>query len=353
LRTPCEQVATVEIRRSRWHDGRALGRSLLTGEPLLIARDRVATMEARVRALAGDGRYDAVHADQLWMAPYALAARASGQRARPPHLVLDQHNAVYLVPERLALAARNPLVRLGYRRESALMRQYEARTCLAFDQVVTVTDEDRAKLMELYRNGRRPHLTQVIPICVDPETTRARARQPDTGTLLFVGGLHWPPNADGVEWFVREVLPRVRARRPQACLTVIGKGPSADLLGREADGVHCLGYVDDLDAHWERCDMFIVPLRAGGGMRVKILDAWSRGVPVISTRIGAEGLAGIHGHNLLLADTAEAFADSVIQLMTDPALAQRIGAEGRRTVEARYNWRRVYRTWHEVYADVP
>lgn len=342
----CERIETVAMPRARWRDAAAMARSALTGEPVLIARDRVAAMFALVRSLAAELDFDAIHADQLWMAPYALAAARATRGSRRPRLILDQHNAVFLVPRRLAAAASNPLARLGYAREAVRMAQYEARTCLAFDSVVTVTEDDRLALAQLYPNGSKAPFGPVIPICVEPAAIAPVATLPPAPKVLFVGGMHWPPNADGVAWFVREILPLIRAQVPGVEFWAIGKQPPE--LPPES-GLHLPGYVDDVQALWSSSRAFVVPLRAGGGMRVKILDAWMRGVPIVSTTVGAEGLAYQPGHSLLIGDTPEAFAGGVASLLADAELAARVACGGRATVERHYNWQTVYSAWDEVY----
>jgi glycosyltransferase involved in cell wall biosynthesis len=348
----CEQVVTVPMPRARWRDALALARSALTGEPLLITRDRVPAMHARLREIAGRQPFDLVHADQLWMAPYALAAAAAQPRA--PRLVLDQHNAVYLVPQRLAASARNPVARLGYAREARRMAAYEAAICRRFDAVVTLTAEDRQSLLQLYAGAEPPALDAIIPICLDPASVPLARRQPGSRDLLFVGGMHWAPNAEGVVWFGRQVLPLVRAAEPAARLVAVGRQPPVAVLAGAPEGSLCFpGYVEDLEAYWQACAVFVVPLHAGGGMRVKILDAWSRGVPIVSTTIGAEGLAVADGENLLLADTAADFAAAVQRVLADPALAERLARGGRATVERHYDWRAIYPAWDAVYAGRP
>jgi glycosyltransferase involved in cell wall biosynthesis len=352
LRGYCERVITVPLKRTRWQDGLAIGRSLLTGEPLLIARDHAAPMYKCVQALVDEFHFDAIHADQLWMAPYALAAQARAERRfEKPRLILDQHNAVFLIPRRLATQARNPVTRLGYGRESARMAAFEARTCLAFDRVVTVTHEDQQHLLQLYQNGRRPCFAGVIPICLDPGPVPGMRRTTEVAETLFIGGMHWPPNADGIEWFVHEVLPLIRAQVPSVRFTAIGKQPPQSLQAEALTGkIHAPGYVAELQPFWARSSVFVVPLRAGGGMRVKILDAWAQGVPVVSTTIGAEGLTYQPGESMLLADSAGEFAQAVIMLLTDQALADRLAQGGRDTLEKHYNWRTVYAAWDQVYA---
>jgi glycosyltransferase involved in cell wall biosynthesis len=340
----CHAVHTVPITRSRVRDLKFLGQSLLTGQPFLIARDHVPEMADLIKNLAGTGQFDAIHADQLWMAQYALLAGGGPTR---PKLVLDQHNAVQLIPRRLAQDESNPLKRLFLAREAVALTRYELNVCRRFDHVVWVTAEDRRAVWG--HNGAaapgQPPST-VVPICVDP------AAAPVTPTanpwrVTFLGGLHWPPNAQGILWFARQVFPAIRAQHPQAVLTVIGKNPPA---GLERPGVEVTGYAPDPAPYLAETAAFIVPLHAGGGMRVKIVDAWNWGLPIVSTTIGAEGIAVAPERNILMADTPETFAAAVNRLLADPELARRLRREGRSAVTTQYNWRVIYPAWDSIYA---
>ena len=345
LRGVVAQVAACRIRRSAWRNAAAISRSALSGEPVLITRDHVAEMSSLVQRLCAETPFDAIHADQLWMAPYALAAASVG-RAKP-RLILDQHNAVHLIPGRLAAAARNPLLRFGWQREARQMARYEAKICRAFDQVVTVTDADRHALDQLYPAGRRPPFA-VIPICVDTSAVTPRPRAATPG-LLFLGGMHWPPNAEGVRWFAEAILPAIHASEPDARLLAIGRQPPPSLRQPATDWIEAPGYVEDAEPYWAQSQVFVVPLRAGGGMRVKILDAWVQGVPVVSTTIGAEGLTYRDGQDILIADTPGEFAQAVVSVLRDASLAARLAAAGRVNVEQHYDWRRVYPAWDAIY----
>jgi glycosyltransferase involved in cell wall biosynthesis len=352
LREVCDQVVTVPIARSRLRDGLALGRSLLADEPFLITRDRVTRLHQAIAATMSGASFDAVHADQLWMAPYALAARHRARQAgRRMPIVLDQHNAVYLVPRRLSESAGNPVTRWSFAAESRRLARFEARVCRDFDKVVTVTHEDGQALQTLYSNGSRPEAFPVIPICIDPGPAPAFDRPRGEPAMFFLGGMHWPSNYDGALWFFRDVLPRVWRSQPEARLLVVGRQPPAE-LHRAGARVEAPGFVPDVRGYWNRSRAFVVPLRSGAGMRVKILDAWARGVPVVSTRIGAEGLACHPGEDILIADTPEDFAQATLKVLTDCALAERLARNGRRTVERCYDWRQVYPAWDEVYTSI-
>jgi glycosyltransferase involved in cell wall biosynthesis len=343
LESVCHAVHTVPMRRSRLGDVRFLGQSLASRRPFLIARDHAPAMAGRVREMAGAGGFDAIHADQLWMALYALAG---AEAARPrPRLVLDQHNAVHLIPRRLAEGETNPIKQKVLAREARLLAAYEPEVCRRFDHVVWVTEEDRGAVAACSDGASGPP-SSVIPICADPSAVAPVAPAPVRRRVTFLGGLHWPPNAQGIRWFARHVFPQVRAEAPGAALTVIGKSPPA---GLEGEGVEVTGYVGELAPYLAETGAFVVPLHAGGGMRVKILDAWSWGLPVVSTTIGAEGIVTRPGEDILIADNARDFAQAVVAVLEDRALAERIGRGGRRTVEERYDWRSAYAAWDEVY----
>lgn len=344
----CHAVYTVPMHRSRLRDVKFLAQSLLAKAPFLIIRDQIQTMTDKVRQLVGSKRFDAIHVDQLWMAQYALAAIQN--TAPPPKLILDQHNAVHLIPKRLADSETHPLKRSLMAREARLLTTYESEICHRFDHVVWVTEEDRRAVVALSKpntNGQMP--STVIPICADPTKIKPVARTTNKPRITFLGGLHWPPNAQGIIWFAKDVFPQVRAEIPEAVLTVIGKDPP---VGLDEEGIEVTGYAADLMPYLTDTAVFIVPLHAGGGMRVKILDAWSWKLPIVSTSIGAEGMDVEHMKNILIADTAQTFAEAIVSILKDTTLAQQLGQNGRQTILEKYNWRTVYSAWDEVYETV-
>jgi glycosyltransferase involved in cell wall biosynthesis len=354
----CQAVVTVPMQRSWLRDVRALLVAGFSGQPIIIVRDEIGQMHATLRRLVKERAFDVVHADQTSMAQYALYARSrtpNSASRQTVKLVLDAHNALYRIPERLAAYERNPLKRLLFKREARALAHYESNVYHRFDHIVFVTDQDRQALQGEISNLKSQisnRKSTTIPICVDPEEKPLIERVPTPRTIIHLGTMFWPPNVEGTLWFAQEVWPRVVAQVPEATFTVVGKDPPAAIRNVQfaISNVEVTGYLADPTPYLRQTAIFIVPLRSGGGMRVKILDAWCWGVPIVSTTIGAEGIAVRDGDNILIADTAEAFAQAVIRLLQEPTLGEWLRENGRRWVEERYNWRQVYARWDEVYS---
>jgi glycosyltransferase involved in cell wall biosynthesis len=346
----CDTIETVMITRSRVQDLAAMGRSLFMNEPLLISRDRVPAMDRALEIAVTHNRYDVIHADQLWMAPYALRASALAQRnGYQPCVILDQHNAVHLIPKRMAAEERNPIKKAGWKRENRLMANYEVDTCEQFDLTTWVTREDLAAIQDISYNSTQSsfnHAT-VIPICIEPQNAGNLAPLDDRPRILFLGGMHWPPNADAVGWFVNEIYPRVKAIIPEAEFLAIGKNPPAEIL--RIPGVVAPGYVEEVESYFQSSRVFVVPIRAGGGMRVKILNAWDQGLPIVSTTIGAEGIECESGKNVLIADDPEGFASAILKILQDKDCAHSLRVAGRAAVQEHYDWKQIYTAWDQVY----
>lgn len=342
----CARVETILMTRSKIRDAYHLARALVRGLPFVICRDENAAMVRMIRQLVRENSYDAVHSDQLWMAPYALMANPENRSI----LVLDQHNAVFQIPDRLAKTEANLLKRALLQREAARLLVFERNMCERFDRVIWVTAEDQRALAP-GNSAQVRH--QVLPICVDPDGQTLPPRSFRARRITFLGGLHWPPNAQGILWFAREVWPQVHRRTPDAKLTIIGKNPPKELAETGVPGLEITGYVSDVEPYLKETAAFIVPLHAGGGMRVKILDAWCRGLPVITTTIGAEGIRVRNGENCMVADSPKEFAEAVCRVLREWWLAERLSRCGRRTVESEYNWKTTYRKLDRIYGGGP
>lgn len=342
LRSVCASVTCVPLRRSRLRDVAYLGRSLITGRPFLIERDDLSHMRQAIQTVLGQHPFDAVHADQLTMGQFAVDLPL-------PIRVFDEHNAVWTIVKRAAAHEppwRRPLAELEWRK----LRAYEGRLCTRFDAITVVSDADRQALEDAA--GTRLS-TREIPIAIDATELRFEPREPGAHDVLSVATMFYPPNVEGVAWFATEAFPRVRAELPETRFRIVGSRPPGHIrdLATETSGIEVPGYVADLTEVFRKSAVVVVPLHSGSGMRVKILEAFARGIPVVSTTIGVEGIAAYDQEHLLVADTPETFAAAVARLLREPATASRLARAARQLVEDRYDWRTALRPLDGLYSS--
>jgi glycosyltransferase involved in cell wall biosynthesis len=337
-------VTTVPIRRSRVRDIGYLLRSLVTARPFLIERDDSRAMRQVLADLVSNSHYDAVHADQLSMAQFALDL--------PVQLhVLDEHNAVWTIVRRAA-AHEVWYRRLPAELEWRKLKAYEGRVCREFDHVTLVSEDDRRDLEQATGS---PFVSTVIPIAIDTDQLTFEDRTAEARHVLSVATMFYPPNVEGILWFAEHAFPRVRHDVPGTQFLVVGSRPPkmvTDLAQDGQRGLNVTGYVADLGPLLRQSALLVVPLHSGSGMRVKILEAFARGVPIVSTRVGVEGIDAQDDVHLLVADDPEAFAEAVMRLLRDHALGRRLAIAGRQLVEREYDWRTALRGLDNVYAGI-
>lgn len=336
----CNSVHVVPVHRSRIHDAYYFLRSQLTGRPFLVERDDLAEMRSLVNRIVSTELVDVIHADQLTMTQFAFPLPV--QEDKKPALVFDAHNAVWTITERMQYNAGFYL-RIPLALETGRIKRYEAKIVNDFDATLAVTEPDRMALLQAFhqQNYSRAVPISVIPIAVDTHQIRPVERSGDSLNILTMGTLYYPPNADGIRWFIQEVFPLVRETIPDVTLTIVGKNPPKDfqkLAADEYSGIVVTGFVPDLDPYFARSTLTVVPVRAGGGMRVRILEAFARAAPVITTTVGLEGIDACPGRDVLVADDPREFAGSVLDLLQDKNLQQQLSENGRKFVEENYDW---------------
>ena len=361
LQELCEEVHLINIHRSLFRNIYDLGMSLLTGKSFIIQRDILPEMELQIETLLKTKPFDVIHADQLWMAHYALY----GKKIVPSiKLLIDEHNACFQVWQRLAVREHNPVKRLFLEYEWRKLRHYEANACSDFDQIVTVTKEDKIAIdglinSKLDRGNVKNHPTvdfSTIPICVDTKLVDPVLPIQPATDILHLGTMYWMPNIEGVLWFVHQVWPKVVAKLSGAKLVIGGKNPPHAIRelsksNNRESFIKVIGYIPDPTPYLQSAGVFIVPLLSGGGMRVKIIDAWRWGLPIVSTSIGAEGILHKPGENILIADDEDEFANAVIRVLQEPELAMKLRKNGRQWVEEKYDYRLIYPKWEEIYSS--
>ena len=321
-----ETVRAPVLKRSdpRFYLG-ALG-SVLSKVPYVVTLHRARAIERRLTELHARHRFDLLHVE--WT---PLSANLPAHWDRP--WVVDAHNLESRIWGRLSSVATAPYLRMFYGLEASRMARFEADAFRRASAVVAVSDLERTEIENL--GGR----AFTVENGVDLEGLRASAGEGEP-TLVFTGALDWHANIDAVEHFVRDLWPGIRAGHAGWKFQAVGRSPGAEWKARmEAEpGVEIHGSVPDIRPYLDRAAIVVVPLRAGGGTRLKILEALSMEKAVVSTRVGAEGLEIIAGEDYVVAETPAEWSEAIGELASDTALRRRMGACGRRRIEPRYGW---------------
>ena len=313
-----------------------------------VALDRVYTafaydspkVSARIVDLARTRGFDLIHMDHIALARYLPLLG-------DVPVVCGHHNIESALLKRRAQVERASLRRAYLRHQANLMEREERSACTRCRLNIVVSDADRDELGRIAPEAK----SAVVPNGVDIEAFR-----PGTGRdegVVFVGGLDWLPNRDALQYFCDEILPRVRA--PGVVTPVRWVGVAADEARRQFHNryaVELTGYVTDVRDYVRDAACYVVPLRVGGGTRLKILEAWAMGKAVVSTSIGCEGLAAEDGRNILIRDDPASFAQAVRDVLRDETFRRRLGAEGRRTVERLYSWERIGESLRNLYISL-
>ncbi len=296
-------------------------------------------MQRQVEALLAGETWDVAIASELTTAPYLA-------HARPPRILEDVE---IMVLREQPLQSPSRLRRWRYGLTWAKFRRYVAGLVRRFDACTVVSEKERAYVQEIAPNGR----ITVIPNGLDLDDYAGSFGPPEADTLIFTGVLSYSANYDALQFFLEQVWPRIRAQRPGARLRVTGRLDGISLNGLAVDSsVEFTGYLPDIRPAVARHWLSIVPLRIGGGTRLKILESMALGTPVVSTSKGAEGLDVRPGEDILLADDPAGFAGAVIRLLNDPALRQRLAANGRRLVADKYDWNEIGQRFNALVEQV-
>ncbi len=369
----CDQVFTVSIKRSRVEDIGYFVRSLFTGRPFLIERDDIQEMRLVVENLLRTQKIDVIHADQLTMTQFALSkhnhdvadrsdnglGKVKQDHRQSPYLIFDAHNAVWTILERMS--GNVPWYLKSFANfEARKVKQYEGEMVTKFDHTFAVTEIDRASLLSAaksaaQRNSPDDESVSVVPIAIDTSSIKPVQLVNHSASILTLGTLYYTPNADGIRWFIEQVFPRVRERVLEAHLTIIGKNPPQDFVRfaeHNSEIVSVTGYVPDLEPYLNVAAVLVIPVRAGGGMRVRILEGLAYGEAIVTTTVGLEGIEAVPGKEVLVADTPQEFAEAVIRLLEDYELRKEIARNGRRLVERRYDCQVVFNRIKELYRAI-
>lgn len=337
----CASVTLVPWRETK-HTPRFYAELLLnvlSPVPFVVSRSTKPAMARAVGEVLRRHRMDAIYCDFL-----ALTRNLPG--GPTPPVLLTAHNVESAIWRRYLATERNPLKALYILLQYAKMLRFERRTLYEIRHVACVSAEDLERLKALCP---LPRYT-VVPNGVDLDYFRPFPDPPVPYRLVFTGSMDWRPNQDAMRFFLTRIYPRIKRAEPRASLVIVGRQPPRDLerLAAEHPDVRVTGTVPDVRPYLASAAVYIVPLRVGGGTRLKILEALAMAKPVVSTTVGCEGLALTPERDLLVADEPDAFAAAVLRLFNDPALADRQRQAGSGVVRAAYGWDSIGRTLEEA-----
>jgi sugar transferase (PEP-CTERM/EpsH1 system associated) len=303
-------------------------RNLFSPLPYAIARYYSPELRERVQQLAGAA--DLIVCDFLFPSlnvPDGL----------PAPTVLFEHNVEAMIWQRHVSVPQHPVRRAYMRLQWRRMLRFEARECRRFAHVIAVSPIDAEVIRREYAVTSVGH----VPTGVDLEYfSTSRPRPQESRELVFIGSMDWMPNDDGIRWFASDVFGRIQERIPDARLLVVGRSPSPRMraLAARNSAIDVTGTVADVRPYLERAAICVVPLRVGGGTRLKIYEAMAMGVPVVSTAIGAEGLPLRNDEHLLIADTTDEQVGAICALLADRTRARRLAAAARQHVQEHCSW---------------
>jgi polysaccharide biosynthesis protein PslH len=315
--------------------------SLFDLVPIAVSRYDSPALEQRIRQLIATENYDSIVCDFLAAAPNVPDLSQA---------VLFQHNVETTIWQRHATQAASPLKKLYSQLQAHKMEAYERRVCRESKHVIAVSDIDAERMRTMFGIST----VTSVPTGVDVDYFAPPAVNPatpaQTSDIVFCGSMDWLPNTDAVLYFLAEILPLIRTQLPHATFTIAGRSPEASVIkaAQETPGVTVTGKVDDMRPYLWGSRISVVPIRIGGGTRLKIYECFAAGLPVVSTTIGAEGLRYTQGSDILIADAPQAFADACIHLLSDESARQAVSRNALRLVQTELSWAAVSREFEAI-----
>jgi sugar transferase (PEP-CTERM/EpsH1 system associated) len=341
----------ITVPRDSGYSFSKLVRGALGRTPLPILNYTTGAMkQALARALA-ESEFDLVQMESIHLMEYLPIIRAARHR---PMVICDWHNVESELMQRYSEREDNPLRRAYASRTARKMSEFERRAMTEFDAHVVVSERDAEQLRQVNPRARIFVIENGVDVAhYFNRNAQSAVSAPTPNRILFVGSMDYHANCDAVVDFAREVWPLVHERRPELGFTIVGRDPSAAVRELASiPGVEVTGTVDDVRPFYREAAAAVVPLKTGGGSRLKILEAMAAGVPVISTRLGAEGIDVKDRENVLLAETAGEFREAITEIIDDHELRERLLKTGRALVNERYDWSTLGANLSEVHAGL-
>mgnify|MGYP003810513841 CR=1 FL=1 len=318
--------------------------NMLSKVPYTISKYHSKAFLDKLRKVVRGNHFDIVHIEQLHMAYYGEFIKK--EFGLP--IVLREQNVESTIWERYYLEASDPLIKFYARLQLHKVYTYESKIAAEFDRCFMITEKDKERILMMNPNVK----ASVIPGGVDISYFYPLDIPIEPYSVVSVASIEWPPNIDGILWFVNRVWPLVKLKLPQARFYVVGKNPPAKIKKLAKKDIIVTGYVEDVRKYIARATVFVVPLRTGGGMRIKILNAMAMGKAVLSTAVGCEGLDIENGKNIYVADSEKEFAHLILKLLQDECERKKIGEQALKLVIELYRWDKVAEQTEYEYKNI-
>ena len=336
-----ETVPRTDAAKGTWRFYADAAGYVIDSVPYAVAKYRSDAYRARLEQMLASEAYDLIVCD-------FLPPVVNLPEQLPCPSIVFTHNVEAEIWRRHAEQATNPVSKYLMTQQWNRMLRFEAAALSRFDLVLAVSDADSRTFERLYAGSLKAPV-HVVQTGVDTAFFTPPSEAPSPAHMVFTGSMDWLPNEDGMTYFCREILPKIRQAEPAATLSIIGRAPTPAVRKlAEIPGVDVTGRVDDVRPHIARGAVYIVPLRIGGGTRLKIFEAMSMGKAVVSTTIGAEGLPVTSGRDIDIADEPSRFAHAVVHLMRDTESRRAMESAARRLVVERYDWAAVAKDFEEA-----
>lgn len=338
----CRRIEIVDlpIESSRFRLYGTAFSSLFTSDPFSVNWIKDAGMRQQLRRMVNEVKFDLVHIDTI-----SLAAYRDEVQGLPK--ILNHHNIESHLFKRRIMYEANPLKRFYYSLEGEKLERYERQVCAEFDTNFTVSDLDMQRLLEFVPSAR----ADVIANGVDVEYFSPGPEQIVPGNLIVASGMNWFPNRDAVIYMCDDIWPVLAEQMPDLSWTVVGADPPTQLLDLAAGDrrIEVTGFVNDVRPYLSRAEIYLCPMRDGGGTRLKILDALAMGKAIVCTTMACEGIAVTPEENVLLADSPAEFLKQIRRLREDSSLRHRLGSAARNFVIEHYSWGKIGNDLASVY----
>ena len=340
---PFEALLTARKQRS-YSPGMVL-RGMLGPMPVTVLNYVSTDVSSCLRAALASRPFDAVQLESSNLFSYLDVIRSA---PNSPAVLMDWHNIDSELMSRYASEATHPVKRLVARRTARLISNLESKLMRVCDAHTVVSELDKRKLLEQNAAAR----VTVIPNGVDSAVFSPSRAAHVQASLLFVGSMDYHANVDAVLWFLREVWPGISSRFPSLTFKIVGRSPTKEIAMSASDRIIVTGTVDDVRPFYADAIAVVVPLRIGGGTRLKILEGMAMGVPVVSTAIGAEGIAATNGRDILLANSAAEITQALERVIRDASLRDELSKRGRELVCQHYDWSSIGDRLYGVYSEL-